>query len=71
MVDRRGFAASPDIDRSDHDVDALDVVDLLDAGGAHVVGHSYGGVVALLAAGRRPDAVRSLIFDRTGGSAQC
>jgi pimeloyl-ACP methyl ester carboxylesterase len=30
------------------------------AGGAHLVGHSYGGVIALLAAARRPDLVRSL-----------
>jgi len=28
--------------------------------GAHLVGHSYGGVIALLAAARRPEAVRSL-----------
>jgi pimeloyl-ACP methyl ester carboxylesterase len=59
VLDRRGFGLSPDIDHSDYDVDALDVVDLMDAG-AHLVGHSYGGVVAMLAAGRRPDAVRSL-----------
>ena len=28
--------------------------------GSHLVGHSYGGVISLLAAARRPDAVRSL-----------
>lgn len=28
--------------------------------GAHLVGHSYGGVISLLAAAVRPDAVRSL-----------
>jgi pimeloyl-ACP methyl ester carboxylesterase len=28
--------------------------------GDHLVGHSYGGVITLLAAGRRPTAVRSL-----------
>ena len=71
VVDRRGFGASPDIDRSDHDVDALDVVDLLDAGRAHVVGHSVwwrGGF-----AGRGPSSRRGALadFDRTGGSAQC
>jgi pimeloyl-ACP methyl ester carboxylesterase len=59
VVDRRGYGSSPDIDRSDYDVDAADVIDLLGEG-AHVVGHSYGGVVAMLAAGRRPRAVRSL-----------
>lgn len=30
------------------------------AEGAHLVGHSYGGVICLLAAALRPDAVRSL-----------
>jgi pimeloyl-ACP methyl ester carboxylesterase len=32
------------------------------AGGAHLVGHSYGGVVAAVAAARRPDLVRSLVL---------
>jgi pimeloyl-ACP methyl ester carboxylesterase len=59
VVDRRGYGSSPDIDRSDYDVDAADVVELLGEG-AHVVGHSYGGVVGMLVAGRRPQAVRSL-----------
>lgn len=39
--------------------DALLVADLL-GDGAHLVGHSYGGAVALRAAARRPDAVHSL-----------
>ena len=59
VLDRRGYGSSPDIDRSDYDVDAADVLELLGEG-AHVVGHSSGGVVAMLAAGRRPQAVRSL-----------
>ncbi|MEV6523368.1 alpha/beta hydrolase [Longispora sp. NPDC051575] len=63
VPDRRGFGASPDLTggayTSDYDVDAEDIVELLGAG-AHLVGHSYGGVVALLAAGRRPDLVASL-----------
>lgn len=44
---------------SDYDIDAQDVVALL-GDGAHLVGHSYGGVVAMLAAGRCPQTVRSL-----------
>ncbi len=61
VVDRRGYGSSPDIDRSDYDVDAEDVLELLgDGETAHVVGHSYGGVVAMLVAARRPRAVRSL-----------
>lgn len=59
LPDRRGFGGSPPDGRVDFDRDADDVAELL-AGGAHLVGHSYGGVVSLLAASRRPDAVRSL-----------
>jgi len=55
--------ASPDLSGSpypsDYEVDARDVVDLL-AAGAHLVGHSYGAVVAMLAAATRPDLARSL-----------
>jgi pimeloyl-ACP methyl ester carboxylesterase len=59
LVDRRGYGASPPAGRADFDRDADDVAGLLDEP-AHVLGHSYGGVVALLAAARRPDSVRSL-----------
>jgi pimeloyl-ACP methyl ester carboxylesterase len=57
--DRRGYGLSPPTPREDFDVDAIDVEALL-GDGAHLAGHSYGGVVALLAAARRPEAVRSL-----------
>jgi pimeloyl-ACP methyl ester carboxylesterase len=60
LVDRRGFGASPGPDRGDWELDARDLANLLPSGGAHVVGHSYGGVSSLLAAARRPDAIRSL-----------
>jgi pimeloyl-ACP methyl ester carboxylesterase len=59
LIDRRGFGASPADGRVDFERDADDVAELLEDG-AHLVGHSYGGVVSLLAAARRPDAVRSL-----------
>jgi pimeloyl-ACP methyl ester carboxylesterase len=59
LLDRRGFGRSPPNGRVDFDRDADDVAELL-GDGAHLVGHSYGGVVCLLAASRRPDAVRSL-----------
>jgi pimeloyl-ACP methyl ester carboxylesterase len=59
LVDRRGFGDSPPDGRVDFDRDADDVAELLDDG-VHLVGHSYGGVVALLAAARRREAVRSL-----------
>jgi pimeloyl-ACP methyl ester carboxylesterase len=59
LVDRRGFGRSHARDRVDFDRDADDVAGLLPEG-AHLVGHSYGGVVSLLAAARNPGAVRSL-----------
>jgi len=61
VVDRRGFGDSPDIERSDWEIDAADVVELL-CDGAHLMGHSYGGVVAMAAAVLRPNAVRSLVL---------
>ena len=62
LVDRRGFGRTPPRDeRVDFDADADDVAELLARDRrAHLVGHSYGGVVCLLAAARRPTAVRSL-----------
>ncbi len=59
LVDRSGFGKSPANGRVDFERDADDVAELL-GDGAHLVGHSYGGVVSLLAASRRPDAVRTL-----------
>jgi pimeloyl-ACP methyl ester carboxylesterase len=62
LVDRRGFGRTPPRDeRVDFDADADDIADVLGSEPrAHLVGHSYGGVVALLAAARRSNAVRSL-----------
>jgi len=57
--DRRGYGASPPAEREDFDVDAGDALALLGDGG-HLAGHSYGGVVALVAAARRPELVRTL-----------
>jgi pimeloyl-ACP methyl ester carboxylesterase len=60
LVDRRGFGSSPPNGRVDFERDAEDVAELF-GDDAHLVGHSYGGVVSLLAAARRPEAVRSLV----------
>jgi pimeloyl-ACP methyl ester carboxylesterase len=59
VVDRRGFGDSPTTARVDFAVDADDLAALL-GDGAHLVGHSYGGIGCLLAAAARPTAVRSL-----------
>jgi pimeloyl-ACP methyl ester carboxylesterase len=60
LLDRRGFGASPErSDRVDFEEDARDLAALLREP-AHLVGHSYGGIVCLLAAALRPEAVRSL-----------
>lgn len=62
VVDRRGYGASPHQGAVGWPVDVPDLLALLERlGGAHVLGHSYGGVVALMAAGQQPDLVRSLV----------
>jgi pimeloyl-ACP methyl ester carboxylesterase len=59
FVDRRGYGNSPPAERLDFDSQAEDVASVL-GDGAHLVGHSYGGLLSLLAAAGRPEAVRSL-----------
>ncbi len=56
---RRGFPPGPDVERVDFEDEAVWLEPFLEPG-MHLVGHSYGGVIALLAAGRRPDLLRSL-----------
>ncbi|SEN36204.1 alpha/beta fold hydrolase [Nonomuraea pusilla] len=68
LMDRRGHGGSPDAgDRfaGDYLADADDVAELLGAG-AHLVGHSYGAVGAMIAAARRPEAVLSLTLIEPG-----
>jgi pimeloyl-ACP methyl ester carboxylesterase len=57
--DRRGFPPGPDVEHVDFEDEAVWLDEFLEAG-THLVGHSYGGVIALLAAARRPGLVRSL-----------
>jgi pimeloyl-ACP methyl ester carboxylesterase len=59
VFDRRGYGHNRGPAGEDFEVDADDVADLL-GDGAHLVGHSYGGLSAMLAAARRPDATLSL-----------
>lgn len=58
-VERPGFPPGPPVERVDFESDAVLVAELLEPGD-HLVGHSYGGVISLLAAASRPDALRSL-----------
>jgi pimeloyl-ACP methyl ester carboxylesterase len=59
VPDRRGYGSSPEADGEDFVRDADDIAALMEDG-AHLVGHSYGGVGALMAAARRPEATLSL-----------
>lgn len=59
VPNRRCYGGSAAVAGEDFLVDAEDVAALLGEG-AHLVGQSYGGVAALLAAAQRPEAVRSL-----------
>src|ERR671935_1787823 len=59
IPDRPGFPPNPDVERLDFEEQAPLIAELLEDG-AHLVGHSYGGVISLYAAALRPEAVRSL-----------
>jgi pimeloyl-ACP methyl ester carboxylesterase len=59
VPNRGGYPPNPPLERIDFDQQADELVPLLE-GGAHLAGHSYGGVIALLMAARHPGSVRSL-----------
>jgi pimeloyl-ACP methyl ester carboxylesterase len=59
LPDRPGHGQSPRQGREDFERDAALLAPLLD-GGAHLVGHSYGAMVALYMAVAQPESVRSL-----------
>ena len=65
VPDRRGYGRSPMARGEDFLRDAEDIADLM-GDGAHLVGHSYGGLGALFAAARRPEATRSLTLLEPG-----
>src|SRR5947207_11184199 len=56
IPDRPGSPPNPPVERVDFEEQAPLVAKLL-GDGAHLVGHSYGGVISLYAAGRRRGAV--------------
>ncbi|MDQ2983158.1 MAG: alpha/beta hydrolase [Actinomycetota bacterium] len=59
VVERPGYGTEPPPARIDFEEQAQGLAQLLEPGD-HLVGHSYGGVISLLAAARRPDVIRSL-----------
>lgn len=65
VLDRRGYGRSPMIEGEDFLRDAEDIAALMDDG-AHLVGHSYGGLGALYAAARRPEETLSLTLLEPG-----
>lgn len=71
-VDLIGYGGSDDWPRArgpfttDYDIDVVESLMQLCSGPIHVVGHSYGGRLALLAGLRRPERLRSLaLFEPT------
>lgn len=56
---RRGYSPSPGTDRIDPDRDADDVLEIIGEG-AHLIGTSMGGVVAMRAAAKAPELIHSL-----------
>lgn len=65
VLDRRGYGQSPAADGEDFLRDGEDITKLM-GDGAHLVGHSYGGLGALFAAARRPEATLSLTLLEPG-----
>ena len=59
VPNRRGFPPGPEVERVDYEDEAAWLEQYLERE-AHLVGHSYGGVIALFAAARFPELVRSL-----------
>jgi len=56
---RRGFPPGPDVEHVDFEDEAVWLERFLEPG-THLVGHSYGGVIALIAAARYAHFLRSL-----------
>jgi pimeloyl-ACP methyl ester carboxylesterase len=56
---RRGFPPGPKVEHVDFEDEAVWLQQFVEPG-THLVGHSYGGVIALLAAARRRELLRSL-----------
>ena len=60
-VYRPGFDGTPSRGPDNMDTDSVWIADLV-GNGANLIGHSWGGAAVLLAAARRPEAVRALVL---------
>jgi pimeloyl-ACP methyl ester carboxylesterase len=58
IPDRPGYPPNPPVERGDFELQAKQIAELLEPGD-HLVGHSYGGLISLLAAAQTP-GLRSL-----------
>ncbi len=61
IAERPGFGRSPSRGVDDMVADSVWIAAML-GDGANLIGHSWGGAEALLAAARRPEAIRSLVL---------
>jgi pimeloyl-ACP methyl ester carboxylesterase len=68
VFDRRGYGQSPAAPGEDFIGDGGDIAELM-GDGAHLVGHSYGGLGVMFAAARRPEATLSLTLLEPGAFA--
>ena len=65
VFDRRGYGRSPAASGDDFVRDGEDIAGLM-GDGAHLLGHSYGGLGVLCAAARRPEATLSVTLLEPG-----
>ena len=65
FAQRPGFGDSPPLARGDFEAEAPLFAELIEDG-THVVGHSYGAVIAMHAIALRPGGVRSLAISEPG-----
>ena len=59
LLHRGGYPPNPPLERIDFDTQADELAELIEPG-SHLVGHSYGGVISLITAGRIGHRLRSL-----------